>query len=86
MIDVTLQKTLDELGITRNKLAVEAKIRPATLHSLVKGDTTLIRFDTLCEILDTINNIADKKGIDKEYGIDDVIKYVRVWVDKKEGE
>lgn len=75
MIKITLQDTLDELGITRNKLAVESKVRPATLHSLVKGHTTLIKFDTLNILLNTLNDIAIGKGINKVYTITDIIDY-----------
>lgn len=75
MIKVTLQNTLDELGITRNKLAVEAKIRPATLHSLVKGHASQIKFDTLSSILNALNDMALVKGADKIYTITDIIDY-----------
>lgn len=75
MIKITLQDSLDELGVTRNWIAVNYKIRPATLHSLVKGDTSQIRFDTLTTILDALNDIAIERGINKEYTITDVIDY-----------
>ncbi|MGG2065443.1 helix-turn-helix domain-containing protein [Bacillus sp. S14(2024)] len=71
----TLGKTLDELGITKNKLAVEAKIRPNTISSLVNGDANSIRIDTLQAVLDTLNILAAEKGFDKVYGIKDVVKY-----------
>lgn len=75
MIKITLGDTLNDLGITRNKLAVESKIRPATINSLVKGDAALIKFDTLCTMLDTINDIAIEKGKGKQYTIKDIIDY-----------
>lgn len=75
MIKITLQNTLDELGITRNKLAVESKIRPATLHSLVKGHGAMIKFETLDALLNAINEIAIEKNINKRYTITDIIDY-----------
>lgn len=75
MIKVTLQNTLDELGITRNWLAVYFKIRPATLHALINGETTQIKFETLAKILDALNDVAVEKGLNKEYTITDVIDY-----------
>lgn len=75
MIKITLQNTLDELGITRNKLAVEAKVRPATLHSLVKEQASQIKFETLTSILNTLNDIAFENGINKRYTITDIFDY-----------
>lgn len=75
MIKITLQKTLDELDITINKLAVEYKYRPATLYNLISGETTQIKFSTLDTILNMINEIAESKGINKTYTITDIIDY-----------
>lgn len=75
MIRVTLQRTLDELGITRNKLAVDYKIRPATLHALVNGETTQIKFETIDTILNALNDMAKVIGVDKIYTITDIIDY-----------
>ncbi|MCM3736469.1 helix-turn-helix transcriptional regulator [Bacillus cytotoxicus] len=73
----TLGKSLEDLGITKNKLSVEAKVRSNTVGDLVNGDASSIRFDTLEAILDTLNRIAKEKGIDKTYVIDDVVKYIK---------
>ncbi|WP_244950992.1 helix-turn-helix domain-containing protein [Rummeliibacillus suwonensis] len=75
MIETTLQNTLDELGITRNKLSVESKVRAATLQSLVDKKASSLKFDTLNALLDTINDLAKQKGIDKIYEINDIITY-----------
>jgi len=75
IIKSTLQQTLDELEITRNKLSVESKVRAATLQSIVDEKASSIRFDTLIALLDTINEIAQQKGLNKRYGIEDIIKY-----------
>lgn len=69
----TLGKTLDELKITKNRLAVEAKIRPNTISNLVNGDVNSIRMDTLQAIIDTLNMLAKENGIEKGYGITDVL-------------
>ncbi|PRT06937.1 hypothetical protein C6356_00485 [Bacillus wiedmannii] len=69
----TLGKTLDELRITKNKLAVEAKIRHNTISDLVNGNANSIRIDTLQSILDTLNALATESGSDKVYGIKDVV-------------
>ncbi|KFN01807.1 XRE family transcriptional regulator [Bacillus clarus] len=71
----TLGQTLNELGITKNKLAVEAKIRHNTISDLVNGDASSIRMDTLQSIIDTLNVFATENGIDKVYGIKDVVKH-----------
>ncbi|MED3089711.1 helix-turn-helix domain-containing protein [Bacillus toyonensis] len=73
----TLGETLEELGITKNKLAVEAKIRPTTISNLVSGEVGSIRIDTLLSILDTLNNLAIEKGINKIYKIEDVVQYIK---------
>lgn len=69
----TLGKTLDELKITKNKLAVEAKIRPNTISNLVNGDVNSIRMDTLQAIIDTLNTLSKENGVEKVYGITDVL-------------
>lgn len=71
----TLSQTLQELGVTKNKLSVESKIRHNTISDLVNGEASSIRLDTLQAILDTLNKLAVEKGMDKVYGIKDVIKH-----------
>jgi len=74
-ITYTLGDTLEEIGITRNKIAVEAKVRPATILDLVSGETKTIKLETLVNILGAVNNIAREKGIKRTIGIEDIIKY-----------
>ncbi|CUB59390.1 helix-turn-helix domain-containing protein [Bacillus sp. FSL K6-0067] len=71
----TLGQTLHEIGVTKNKLAVEAKIRHNTISDLVNGNASSIRIDTLQAILDTLNKLAADQGLQKVYGIKDVIKH-----------
>ncbi|OMD33585.1 XRE family transcriptional regulator [Paenibacillus odorifer] len=71
-----LSDTLDLLGTTRNKIAVESKTRPATILDLASGDTRTVKLDTLANILDTLNVLAKEKGIERTIGIDDIIEYI----------
>ncbi|PKJ54664.1 helix-turn-helix domain-containing protein [Bacillus sp. SN10] len=73
----TLGETMEEIGITKNKLSVESKVRPATISNLVNGEVGLVRFDTLKAILDALNELASEKGIDKTYQIEDVVQYIK---------
>ncbi|WP_373230389.1 helix-turn-helix domain-containing protein [Cohnella sp.] len=75
-IRFNLGKTLDELGITRNKIAVESKTRPATVLDLVSGDTKRIEIDTLINLLDALNTEARARGITRTVKIDDIIEYI----------
>lgn len=78
-IKYKLGVTLDELNnkrITRNKLAVESKTRPATILDLAAGESKTIKLETLVSILDALNEIAKDEGIDRVFGINDIIEYV----------
>jgi predicted transcriptional regulator len=66
---------LEDIELTRNALAVEAKVRPATIHDLYNGDTKRIELPTIQRILDAINQEARNKGKSKTYTLDDLIKY-----------
>lgn len=71
-----LGRTIEELGITRNKLAVESKTRPATVLDLVSGETKRIEIHTLINLLDTLNTIARDQGISRKITISDIIEYL----------
>jgi DNA-binding Xre family transcriptional regulator len=75
-IRFNLGRTLDELGITRNKLAVESKTRPATVLDLVSGETKRIEIDTLINLLGALNTIASEQGINRNITISDIIEYI----------
>jgi predicted transcriptional regulator len=75
LLNYKLGDVLKELEISMNALAVEGKIRPATVSTYVKGDVSRIEVETLTSILDTINRLAIEKGVGKSYGIEDVISY-----------
>lgn len=70
-----LGNTLSELEITKNALAVESKVRPATINDLVVGKAKQVNFETLKAIIDAINRIAIEKGTTKVYNVDDVFTY-----------
>lgn len=67
----TLGETLDKLNKTRNALAVQSRIRPATINSIVDGSVKSISFETLEAILDALNEFDSTK----EFTIDDVVQY-----------
>ncbi|WP_172297587.1 helix-turn-helix transcriptional regulator [Bacillus sp. WMMC1349] len=66
-----LNDILDELGITKNKLAVEAKVRPATIGDLCEGKTKRLELDTIEKILDVLNHLSKARP----YTIDNIILY-----------
>ncbi|MEG9297040.1 helix-turn-helix transcriptional regulator [Mangrovibacillus sp. Mu-81] len=74
-LEFKLGEILEELGISKNALAVEGKIRPATVAKYEKGDMGRIEIETLVGILDTLNRLASEKGIDKTYSLEDLIEY-----------
>jgi DNA-binding Xre family transcriptional regulator len=71
-----LDATLKALGdnVTRNALAVEAKIRPLTVNALYSEKAKQINFATLKEILDALDRIAAEKGIDKKHTVTDIFE------------
>ncbi|MED1663247.1 helix-turn-helix domain-containing protein [Brevibacillus laterosporus] len=73
-IKFTLEETLDRLKITRNRLAVEAKIRPNTISDLAIGKTKRLEFATLISILDELNRVAKERG-ERAVTIEDIIAY-----------
>ncbi|PAD35955.1 helix-turn-helix domain-containing protein [Terribacillus saccharophilus] len=75
-IKSNLNETLEELGATRNKVAVKAGIRPATLADMVNDRSKALNYQTATAILDALNEIADEQGSTKVYGITDIIEYV----------
>ncbi|MTW85099.1 XRE family transcriptional regulator [Virgibacillus dakarensis] len=78
-VKITLNETIEQTEeLTRNKIAVEGKIRPATISELCNGKSKSISFDTLTRILDAMNGINHQNGGKKRYRIEDVltIEYV----------
>jgi DNA-binding Xre family transcriptional regulator len=76
-IHFTLEKTLNELNITKNKLAVESKIRPNTIVAMANNKSKSINLDTLTAVLDALNELAAQQGINRTFNIEDVFIYKR---------
>ncbi|MEY8731009.1 XRE family transcriptional regulator [Peribacillus frigoritolerans] len=75
-IEYGLNAILGEIKETRNKIAVEAKVRPATIYDMAEGKTKRIELATIESILDVINEFArNVEGLNKTYTIDDLFKY-----------
>lgn len=72
-IEFTLGKTLEEFKMTRNKLAVSAMIRPATVADMVNGKTKRVEIPTLIRILDVLNRSEDRP---RKATVNDVFTYV----------
>lgn len=79
-----LTKTLSIIGATRNKLSVESKIRSGTILDLASGDTRTIKLETMVSILNAINKIAAKNGVNRTFGIEDIVEYIPVNQEKKD--
>lgn len=77
-IRFNLEQALDFLGMTRNKLSVEAKVRQATVLDLAAGESRTVKLETLVAILDALNETAKRRGIDRKFIIDDVIQYIAI--------
>ncbi|AND39593.1 helix-turn-helix domain-containing protein [Cytobacillus oceanisediminis] len=74
-IVTTLGDTLEELQITKNFLAVESKVRPATIGDLVNGKAKAIQFDTLTAVINALNRIALEQGKTRRYDVNDVFVF-----------
>ncbi|WP_251025041.1 helix-turn-helix transcriptional regulator [Bacillus sp. ISL-57] len=71
----SLEATLKELDITKNALAVEAKVRPATINDLVTGNAKQVNFETLKAVIDALNRKSLENGAVKRFSIEDVFIY-----------
>jgi transcriptional regulator with XRE-family HTH domain len=86
-LEFKLGDILKEMKLSKNRLAVEGKIRPATVAKYEKGEMGRIEIDTLVSILDTLNYLApirekeDKEDevenpyIARTYTLEDLIEY-----------
>lgn len=75
MIRFNLQKTIDTLGLSMNKLAVLADVRPNTINDLVKGNSKRIELDTVEKILTALNELSMGRGINKYFQIQDIVQF-----------
>lgn len=70
-IKIRLQQTLDSVGITKNALAREAKVRPNLIYDMCDGKTKRLDIETLGNILDTLNYMTGKS-----LTLNDVLEYI----------
>lgn len=69
-VKITLNETINKYeGLTRNAVAVEAKVRPATVNDLCSNVSKAIKFDTLERIVNALNTLTGER-----HAIDDIIK------------
>jgi predicted transcriptional regulator len=71
----TFDKTIEELQVTKNSIAVEAKVRPASISDMEKGIPTRVEFKTIAAILDVLNKMGKEKGINRKFTIKDLFIY-----------
>lgn len=70
-----LDETIKILGVTPNRVAVEAKLPPNTIYNMIENKTTRIHKNTITSLLDAINKIAKEKKISKLFTISDILSY-----------
>lgn len=83
-IQFKLNETLNIIGATRNKIAVESKTRPATILNLASGDTRTIKLETMVSILNAINKIAINDSTNRTFAIEDIVEYIPANQQKKD--
>lgn len=75
-IHINLDYVLNRLNLTKNKLAVEAKLRPNLIGEMTEGKTKAIKLETLATLLDTLNMISIEQGDDLVVTVGDILVYV----------
>ncbi|WP_158221290.1 helix-turn-helix domain-containing protein [Salimicrobium humidisoli] len=58
----------EQAGLSRNQLAVEGRIRPATLSDLVNGKVKSVSFATIIRIVETL----DKLDSSRKHNVEDI--------------
>lgn len=74
-----LEETLEFLNITPNQFAVATGIRPNTIYDMKDNKTKRIEVKYLNKIVETLNEIAKTRGINKKFTINDVM----IWEEDK---
>lgn len=74
-VRVKLKEALDLLHISANRLAVEGKLRPATIYELLENRKKTITFETLASIIYTLNRIAKEMDSEIEFTVGDLLEY-----------
>lgn len=72
-VKLVFAETLENSGgkLNRNNIAVEARLRPASMSDIANNKVASLRLDTLERMLDAMNALDDSK----EYDISDIIRY-----------
>lgn len=76
MFNFNLESIIEAVGLTKNKLAVLADVRPNTVNDLANGKAKRIELETIEKLLNAVNEIAATRGINKIYNLNDVVEYV----------
>lgn len=72
-VKVTLEETIKNAKLSRNKIAVEGKIRPATISELCTGKSKAISFETLEKIVKALDTLDPSR----KHTIEDVLQIER---------
>lgn len=70
-----LKETLEDLGVSGYKLAVESKIRPNSIYDIIENHKKTISLDHLTAIINALNFIAKEQGSKDKFDIIDVMEY-----------
>lgn len=73
-VKFVLDKTLKEMGISGNRVAIEAEIRSNTIYEILSNKKKTISLQQLTDIRDALNRIAKEEGLNSKYDIDDIIR------------
>lgn len=68
-----LKDTLDYLDMTPHQFSLAAEVRKNTIYDMIKNETKRIEVKNLNSIVNTLNKIAENKGITKNFDINDVM-------------
>lgn len=72
MIKFVLDETLEEVGVTRNKLSVESKVRYTTITDMANNGVKQINIATLEQIVIALNELAKEKNVNRKFDVNDV--------------
>lgn len=75
MIKITLDRSLDRLGISMRKFSILSGVRPNTILELKNGEAKMIKFEMIDRILNGLNDISAERQLELEFTITDIISY-----------
>ncbi|WP_029518082.1 helix-turn-helix domain-containing protein [Paenibacillus polymyxa] len=75
MVKLKLDKAVNMLGLSMNRLSIASGVRPHTVGDLVRNDSQRVDLDSLDKILNALNSIAEDRGLDIKFGVADIIEY-----------